>query len=62
MQWNNSDIKDIQLKHLRDHIGYVNQDAVFFDFSLRENMQLSNPQASDAEIIAVIKSVNMMNW
>lgn len=62
MCWNTTDIKDIQLKHMRDHIGYVSQDAVFFDFSLRDNMRLSNPQATDEEILNVIKSVDMKNW
>jgi len=47
---------------MRDHIGYVSQDAVFFDFSLRDNMRLSNPQSTDEEILNVIKSVDMKNW
>lgn len=62
VKWNNCDIKDIKLKYLRDHIGYVNQDAVFFDFSLRDNMKLSNNDATDAEIISIINSVNMQSW
>jgi subfamily B ATP-binding cassette protein MsbA len=62
VKWNNCDIKDIKLKYLRDHIGYVNQDAVFFDFSLRDNMKLSNNDATDAEIINIINSVNMKSW
>jgi ABC-type multidrug transport system fused ATPase/permease subunit len=60
--WNNTDIKNIQLKHLRDHIGYVNQDPVFFDFTLRENMRLSHPSATDEQILEVIKSVDMKSW
>ncbi|MDH4273787.1 MAG: ABC transporter ATP-binding protein/permease, partial [Gammaproteobacteria bacterium] len=47
------DIRDIPLKVLRQYVTVVWQQPLLFDGSLRDNLLLSRPGASDAELIAV---------
>ena len=44
------DLKDIPLKQLSKIISYVSQDNYLFDFSVRENIRLGNPDATDNEV------------
>jgi ATP-binding cassette subfamily B (MDR/TAP) protein 1 len=41
------DIRQLKLSWLRSHIGYVGQEPVLFATSIKENMLLGNPTASD---------------
>ena len=43
---------------LRDHVGYVTQDSFLFNASIRENLQLAKPDASDAELWQVLVAAN----
>ena len=54
----NSSIKEINIGHLRDHIGYVGQMPVLFSMSIRDNIKLGKPNATEAEIIEAAKSSN----
>lgn len=45
------DIKDLDLKKLRDSIGMVLQKNVLFSGTVRDNMKWGNPQATDEEIL-----------
>ena len=44
------DLRDLNLDALRAHIGLVFQDAIVFEASLRENIAIARPGATDAEI------------
>ena len=44
--------KDIPLKQLMDNITYVTQDTFLFNMSIRENIRVGNPNASDEEVAA----------
>ncbi|MGD9155915.1 MAG: ABC transporter ATP-binding protein [Bacillota bacterium] len=44
-------IKKLPLAQLADTVSFVTQDNFLFNCSLRENIRLGNPQASDAEVI-----------
>ncbi len=52
------DIKDISFKQLMEEISYVSQDNYLFDVSVKDNIRLGNPSASDDEIIAAAKMAN----
>ncbi|PSL43655.1 ATP-binding cassette, subfamily B, MsbA [Salsuginibacillus halophilus] len=52
------DIRDYQVRSLRDHIGMVLQDNVLFSDSVKENISMGNPEATDAEIVAAAKAAN----
>lgn len=48
-------VKDYDLKVLRDNVAMVLQKNVLFSGTLRENMQWGNPDATDAEIDEVLR-------
>src|SRR5438034_959632 len=47
------------LKVLRDNVSMVLQDSVLFEGTIRENIEIGRPGASDAEIIAAAKQAHM---
>ena len=49
------DLKDISLEWLRKQIGYVGQEPVLFAMTVKENLLLGNPTASEEEIVAALK-------
>lgn len=51
-------ITDITQQSLRSHIGMVLQDNILFSGSVRENILLGNPAASEAEMIAAAIAAN----
>ncbi|MGV9983945.1 ABC transporter ATP-binding protein [Streptomyces olivaceus] len=48
-----------ELPALRAAIGYVEQDAPVLSGSLRDNLLLGNPQAEEAEVVAVLKTTRL---
>ncbi|MFC5603740.1 ABC transporter ATP-binding protein [Sporosarcina koreensis] len=52
------DLRDVQLKSLRDQIGLVLQDSILFSDSVRSNILMGNPDATDEEMIAAAKAAN----
>lgn len=48
-------IKDFSISQLRHEVSVVQQRSTLFSGSLRENMQLRNPTATDEEIIEALK-------
>lgn len=51
-------IKNYNIGWLRSQIGYVGQEPVLFSTSIRENLQLAKPGASDEEIWAALAKAN----
>lgn len=47
---NNTNIKDIPMDQLSKHISFVTQDNFLFNCSLKENIRLGNPKATDEEV------------
>lgn len=52
------DIRSYKIKSLRDKIGMVMQDSILFSDSVKTNILLGNPEASDEEVIAAAKAAN----
>lgn len=52
------DLRDLSLAALRDSIGMVFQDTFLFSTSIRENILLGRPNASESEVIAAAKAAN----
>ncbi|MFS0690291.1 ABC transporter ATP-binding protein [Sporosarcina sp. 179-K 8C2 HS] len=52
------DLRDIQLKSLRDQIGLVLQDSILFSDSVKSNILMGKPDATDEEVIAAAKAAN----
>lgn len=53
------DIRSLDRTALRSQIGYVEQDAPVLAGSLRDNLTLATPDATDEECIAVLHAVNL---
>jgi ATP-binding cassette subfamily B protein len=59
---NGSDTRKFSLFDLRELIGFVPQKAVLFEGTLRENLLFGNPQASDADCLAVLGTVSALDF
>ena len=55
-------LKDLNLGWLRNNIGVVGQEPVLFNLTIRENICLSNPSASDSDIERACKEANAFNF
>lgn len=52
------DIKDLSLQSLRGLLGLVTQDSILFNDTIKANISLGKPDASDEEIIEALKIAN----
>lgn len=54
-----TDLRTLDRSELREQLGYVEQDAPVLAGTLRENLLLGAPNATDAECEAVLRAVNL---
>jgi thiol reductant ABC exporter CydC subunit len=59
---NGQGIRDLRLRELRDHIAVVAQDTYIFNDTLRANLLLAHPAASDAELEAALKQAQLTDF
>jgi ATP-binding cassette, subfamily B, bacterial len=53
------DVADVKRESLRQQMAVVFQDNLLFNMSMRENIRLGNPSATDAEVEAAAKSAEI---
>lgn len=53
-----NDIKDINIKWLRNHIGIVSQEPILFATTIGENIKFGIEDATDEDIIKAAKMAN----
>jgi len=53
-----TDIRSFKVRSLRDKIGMVLQDNILFSESVKDNILLGNPTATDEEVVAAAKAAN----
>ena len=53
-----TDIQTLSKEWLRDHIGYVTQESFLFNASIRENLLLAKPAATEEELWTVLRAAN----
>ncbi|MBW6480937.1 MAG: thiol reductant ABC exporter subunit CydC [Bacteroidales bacterium] len=56
---NDNDIHDFDPEQFRTRFGTVSQDAYIFNRSLRENLLIANPDATDDQLRAVLQKVGL---
>ena len=56
------DLRDLALRDFRRLIGYVGQEPVLFNTSIKENLLYGKPDATDEEIISALKSANAYDF
>lgn len=52
------DIRDVKINSLRENIGIVLQDNILFSDSVKENILMGRPDATDDEVIEAAKAAN----
>ena len=58
----NVDIKDMDLHSLRGLMGLVTQDSILFNDTIKTNIALGKPYASDEEVIEALKIANAFEF
>jgi len=56
------DIKNIHLRSLRQQIGYVSQEPILFNTTIKRNILFGKPDATDDEIIDALKKTNAWDF
>ncbi len=56
------DLRDLRVEDVRRTIGCVAADAHVFASDLRENLRLARPQATDDELVAVLRRARLGEW
>jgi ABC-type multidrug transport system fused ATPase/permease subunit len=51
-------VEDLNITWLRQQIGYVGQQPVLFSGSVRDNILLGKPDATEEEIVSAAKAAN----
>jgi len=52
------DLKTINLQNYRQQIGYVSQEPVLFNTTIKKNILMGKPDATDDDIIEALKMSN----
>ena len=55
-------VEKLDTKWLRGRIGYINQEPSLFHASVKENIRLGNPDASDQDILNACEKANCMEF
>lgn len=55
-------IEDYDIRSLRRAIGYIGQEAVLFNTTVRENLKMSKPDATEAEMIEALKAASAYDF
>lgn len=56
------EIESLSKEWLRDHTGYVTQESFLFNTTLRDNLKLAKPDATDDEIWAALENANAAHF
>src|SRR6184192_878036 len=55
-------IQDLNIRELRQKIGMVTQESFLFNGTIRENLQMGKPGASDEELLEAAEAANARNF
>ena len=58
VQLGSHDVRDLPLDYLRRQVGLVSQDVFLFTGTIRENLRLGAPKASDEDVQAAAQTAN----
>ncbi len=61
IKFDDTDVRDIDLTDLRNNIAMVFQDNFLFSGTIRENIMLGNPNASEEDLMNAVKSAHLQD-
>ena len=56
------DVAKMRASDVRTRIGYVGQDEIVFDTTIKENLRIGNPEASDEDLWQALERVRLANF
>ena len=56
------DLRELPLDWLREHVAVVTQDTYLFDGTVRDNLQIARPDASNVEIAQALTAANAIDF
>jgi ABC-type bacteriocin/lantibiotic exporter with double-glycine peptidase domain len=59
--YNDRDLRELELKNVRQKIGFISQDIFLFNKSIRDNIIFNDPLADDQNILAVLDKCRIKN-
>lgn len=57
-----TDVRELAASDTRSVIGYLAQDEIVFDTTIRENLRIAAPDASDAELFAALRTAGLADF
>jgi ATP-binding cassette subfamily B (MDR/TAP) protein 8 len=57
-----NDIRSLDPKWLREHIGYISQEPTLFAATIMDNIRYGRPGASDADVLLAAKQANALEF
>ena len=57
-----NDLEDVSLDSLRDQVAYVFQEHLLFSESIRDNLAIANLRATEAEMLAALRTAGCMEF
>ena len=62
IQLDGVELRDLSGEQVRNVVGLVEQDAHIFDSTLRENLRLAKPGATDPELLSALAQARLGDW
>jgi ABC-type bacteriocin/lantibiotic exporter with double-glycine peptidase domain len=59
IEYNGTALKDIDLKNLRESVGYISQNVFLFNKTIKENIVLGHTDISDDELLKLLKECSL---
>ncbi|MBO5995072.1 MAG: ABC transporter ATP-binding protein [Firmicutes bacterium] len=56
------DVRELDLKFLRDNVGIVSQETYLFNGTIRDNLQYAEPDATEEDMINALKKANIYDF
>lgn len=57
-----TDVRELAASDTRSVIGYLAQDEIVFDTTIRENLRIADPDATDAEMFTALRTAGMADF
>lgn len=57
-----TDVRDLAASDVREVVGYLGQDEIVFDTTIRENLRVADPAASDDDMLVALRAAGLAGF